>query len=140
MERWVVYAMASMVFAGFTSVIAKKGLAGISGELGLAVRTCFVFGLVLLFAAWSVGSAELRSLGRNNFLWLGLSGVTTAASWVFYYKAIKAGEVSTVALIDKGSFLVAVLMAWLVLGERITGRTLLGSALILAGLIVVARR
>jgi transporter family protein len=140
MDRWVAYALASMVFAGFTSVIAKKGLVNISSELGLGVRTCFVFCFVLMFAAWAVGSAELRSLGRNNYLWLGLSGVTTAASWVFYYKAIKLGEVSTVALIDKGSFLVAVLMAWLMLGERITGRTLLGSALILAGLVVVARR
>lgn len=140
MDRWVLYAIASMIFAGFTSVIAKKGLAGISGELGLAVRTWFVFGLVTLFAAWAGVSADLRLLTRNNLLWLGLSGVTTAASWVFYYKAIKEGEVSTVALIDKGSFLVAVLMAWLVLNERITGRTLLGSALILAGLVVVARR
>jgi transporter family protein len=66
--------------------------------------------------------------------------VTTALSWVFYYKAIKAGEVSTVALIDKGSFVVAVVLAWLVLGETITPRIIAGSALILAGLAIVARK
>ena len=60
--------------------------------------------------------------------------------WVFYYKALKLGEVSTVALIDKGSFLVAVFLAWLLLREQITPRVLVGSALILAGLIVVSRK
>jgi transporter family protein len=129
-----------MAFAGFTSVIAKKGLDGISGELGIAVRTCFVFAFVLVFAAFTVGVREAKALTRENVLWLALSAVTTTVSWIFYYKAIKDGRVSTVALIDKGSFLVAVLMAWLILGERVTGRVLLGSALILAGLIVVARR
>ncbi len=140
MERWVLFAIISMVFAGFTAVIAKHGLTGISGELGLAVRTCFVFALVLGFAALAVPRAELGELSANNFLWLGLSGVTTAASWVFYYKALKDGEVSTVALIDKGSFVVAVLGAWLILGERITPRVACGGLLILAGLLIVARR
>ena len=114
MERWVQYAFFSMVFAGFTSVIAKLGLAGISADLGLAIRTCFVFVFVLMFAGAVVPSGQWQTLGARNFLWLGLSGVTTALSWVFYYRAIKLGEVSTVALIDKGSVLVALLMsAWL---------------------------
>ena len=138
MERWVWYAVLSMVFAGFTSVIAKLGLTGISGDLGLAVRTCFVFVFVLLFAAAVVPGRELGMLTATNLLWLGLSGVTTALSWVFYYKAIKAGEVSTVALIDKGGVVVALLLAWLVLGETLNAAKALGGALILAGLVVIA--
>lgn len=140
MEKWVFFALVSMLFAGFTSVIAKLGLTGISGELGLTIRTCFVFCFVLAFAAFAVPTSELRLLSRHNFVWLAISGVTTAVSWVFYYKAIKQGEVSSVALIDKGSFIVAVLMAWMILGERISPRIVLGSALILAGLVVVSRR
>jgi transporter family protein len=140
MERWVLFAIISMVFAGFTSVIAKHGLTGISGELGLVVRTCFVFVLVLGFATFSVTRTELGQLTTSNFVWLGVSGLTTAASWVFYYKALKDGEVSTVALIDKGSFVVAVVGAWLILGERITPRVACGGLLILVGLFVVARR
>lgn len=139
MERWVIYAILSMVFAGVTAVIAKMGLAGISSELGLVVRTCFVFAFVLAFAAWAVAPSEARGLTGANYIWLGLSGATTAISWVFYYKAIHEGEVSTVALLDKGSFVVAVILAWMLLGERITGRTLLGGAMILAGLLVVAK-
>jgi transporter family protein len=140
MERWVIYAFVSMVFAGLTSVIAKQGLTGISGELGLAVRTCFVFVFVGIFAAFAVSRSELAGLTRSNYFWLGLSGVTTAVSWVFYYKALKLGEVSTVALIDKGSFVVAVVLAWLVLGEKVTVRTALASALVLAGLLIASRK
>jgi len=140
MERWIVFAVLSAVFAGCTSVIAKLGLSGISSELGLAVRTCFVFLFVLGFATVFVVPSELVNLTRSNLVWLALSGVTTTASWIFYYKALKMGQVSTVALIDKGSFLVAVLLAWVLLGEQPTSRTFLGSALILTGLLVVSRR
>jgi transporter family protein len=140
MERWIVYAIISMAFAGFTSVIAKLGLSGISSELGLTVRTGFVFAFVMMFAAWVVPGNEVQSLTWRNVAWLALSGVTTAISWVFYYKVIHTGEVSTVALIDKGSFLVAVVLAWLVLGERITPRVALGSGFILLGLVIVSRK
>lgn len=140
MERWVVYALLSMVFAGFTSVVAKQGLEGITSELGLMIRTCFVFVLIIAFAAVTVPISHLATLTPRNYWWLGLSGVTTAASWAFYYKALKVGEVSTIALIDKGSFVVAVLLAWLFLGERITPRIVGGSTLILTGLLVVSRK
>jgi bacterial/archaeal transporter family protein len=140
MERWVVFAMISMLFAGVTAVVAKHGLEGISAELGLALRTCFVFAFVIGFAVLIVPREQLGLLTRHNLFWLGLSGASTAVSWVFYYKALKDGEVSTVALIDKGSFVVAVLLAWLVLGERLTPRVIIGSLLILAGLLVVSRR
>ncbi|MBV9126848.1 MAG: EamA family transporter, partial [Verrucomicrobia bacterium] len=99
MKPWLVFAILSAVFAGFTSVIAKLGLTGISGELGLAVRTVFVFVLVFIFAVFAVPGRDWSALSAGNFWWLGLSGVTTSLSWIFYYKALKDGEVSTLALI-----------------------------------------
>ena len=140
MKPWVTYALVSMFFAGFTSVIAKVGLEGISGELGLVIRTAFVFLLVLSFAAAFVPTAEWGHLNRQNCLWLGISGVTTTLSWIFYYKALKTGEVSTIALIDKGSMVVAVALAALLLKEQITWKTLLGGALMVSGLLVIARK
>lgn len=139
MEKWIIYAFISMAFAGFTSVIAKMGLSGISADLGLAIRTCFVFGFVLLFAGFVVPASEWKLLTGRNLFWLGLSGVTTACSWVFYYRAIKQGEVSTVALIDKGSVVVALFLAWLMLGEPITANKIVGGGLIMGGLLVIAR-
>jgi len=128
-----------MAFAGFTSVIAKLGLTGISGDLGLAVRTCFVFVFILAFAAIVVPIQELQALNKRNIFWLAASAVTTAASWVFYYKAIKLGDVSTVALIDKGSVVIALLLAFWILGEVVTTAKLCGASLIVAGLLVIAR-
>ena len=140
MDRWISWAFISMFFAGFTSVIAKQGLVGISGELGLSIRTLFVCLFVALFACYSVSWEELRAVSRVNALWLGLSGVTTTCSWVFYYKALKAGDVATVALIDKGSVVVAMFLAWLLLKEVLTLRMLVGAALIVCGLLVISRR
>lgn len=127
-----------MAFAGFTSVIAKLGLAGISGDLGLAIRTCFVFVFVLLFAGVVVPAQELHALNWKNVLWLAASAVTTAGSWIFYYKAIKLGNVSTVALIDKGSVVIALLLSFWILHEAATLNKLLGGVLIVAGLVVIA--
>ena len=140
MKPWILYALVSMLFAGVTSVIAKLGLVGISGELGFTIRTCFVFVFVLAFAVLAVPGSQLSTLSRSNYLWLGLSGLTTAVSWLFYYKAIKDGEVSTVALIDKGSVVIAVLLAAVVLKEQITARTVAGAALMVAGLLIIARK
>lgn len=140
MERWVIYAFISMFFAGFTSVIAKQGLVGISAELGLTIRTIFVFCFVTLFAMMAVTTSELSLLRKENFIWLGLSGVTTALSWIFYYKALKLGDVATVALIDKGSVIVAIFLAWLILKEIITLRIILGACFMLLGLIIITKK
>jgi transporter family protein len=140
MDRWVIYAFISMFFAGFTSVIAKQGLVGISAELGLTIRTIFVFCFVTLFAILAVTTSELNLLRKENFIWLGLSGVTTALSWIFYYKALKLGDVATVALIDKGSVIVAIFLAWLILKEIITVRIILGAGLMLLGLIIITKK
>lgn len=139
MSRWVLYAFFSMFFAGFTSVIAKMGLQGISGDLGLVIRTCFVFVFVLGFGFAVVPGQDFQAVTRSNLIWLGASGATTALSWVFYYKAIKEGEVSTVALIDKGSVVVSLILAALILHEVLTPAKLLGGGLIVVGLLVIAR-
>ena len=139
-DLWVFYAFISMFFAGFTSVIAKQGLVGISAELGLTIRTIFVFFFVTLFAMMAVTSSELSLLRKENFIWLGLSGVTTALSWIFYYKALKLGDVATVALIDKGSVIVAIFLAWLILKEIITLRIILGACFMLLGLIIITKK
>jgi len=139
MNVWVVYAFVSMFFAGFTSVIAKKGLTDISGDLGLVIRTIFVFLFTIVFASLVVPQKDWGTLKPHNWIWLGASAVTTMLSWIFYYRAIKAGEVSTVALIDKGSVLVSVILSLWLLHESLTLPKLIGAALIVGGLVVIAR-
>lgn len=140
MDRWVWYALASMAFAGATSVIAKYGLEGVSADLGSAVRTAFVFAFMVAFAAAVVPGEDYAKLTARHYLFLALSAGTTAASWVCYYRAIQAGEVATVNVIDKGSVVVAVLLAWLLLGEKLSPRIVLGCGLMVAGLVVASRK
>lgn len=140
MERWIVFAIISACFAGFTSVIAKQGLVGISAELGLMIRTLFVCGFILIFAFFSSTSIDFKALQKVNYIWLGLSALTTAGSWIFYYKALKLGDVTTVALIDKGSVVIAILLAWWLLKEAITWRIACGAILIVAGLVVISKK
>jgi transporter family protein len=99
-----------------------------------------VFVFVLGFALFAVPPGQLAELTKNNFFWLGLSGVTTSLSWIFYYKALKDGEVSTIALIDKGSVVVAVILAYLLLKEQITWKMITGGSLMIAGIFIIARK
>ncbi len=142
MEPWKLYAFAAAVFAGLTSVIAKAGLTTLSGDLGLAVRTVFVFGFVLLNTWLWTGpaktSAALSAAGPRAILLLALSALTTTISWVCYYRAMKDGTVSYVSLVDKGSILVTLLLSVLLLGEPFTWRIAGGSTLILGGMLILA--
>jgi len=140
MKPWILHAFAAMLFAGVTAVIAKQGMVGISAELGITVRTVFVFFFIMVFVAFVVPLSEIKQLHQENLLWLALSALTTTISWIYYYKALKAGDVATVALIDKGSVLVAIILAWVFLKEVLTLRIVIGAAMIVAGLIVISRK
>lgn len=137
MQSWFVLALLSMFFAGLTSVIAKAGLKNVSGDTGLAIRTLMVFTLVWLNVLFFQPLRDFKNLTRPDIVFLLISGITTSLSWIFYYKAIKIGNVSQVALIDKGSILITLLLSVLFLGETPNWKTSLGAAMILGGLLVL---
>lgn len=142
MERWKIYAFAAAIFAGLTSVVAKAGLKTLGADVGLAVRTAFVFGFILLNTwLWTgIGktAAALQAASWRSIWLLALSGLTTTLSWVCYYRSMKEGTVTYVSLIDKGSILVTLALSMLLLGEPFTWRIAGGAALIIGGLIVLA--
>jgi transporter family protein len=137
MERWVIYAIISMLFAGLTSVLAKSGLKGISSDLGLAIRTAVVFILITLNVTVLTGVKDFSNLTKNNLIFLALSGLTTSLSWIFYYRAMKEGEVSMVASIDKASIVVTILLSFLILKEPMTPKLLMGAGFILVGMMIL---
>jgi transporter family protein len=137
MKTWILYAIISMVFAGLTSVIAKFGIKNVSGDAGLAIRTSMVFGLVWINAIAFRHVQQLSSLTRNDVLFLCLSGLTTTLSWIFYYRAMKIGEVSVVASIDKASVVITILLSFLFLKEPLTPKLLIGASLIVVGMLVL---
>lgn len=140
MPKWVLYSLISMLFAGFTAIVAKMGLKDISADLGLAVRTTFVFGLVLLNFLVFQNVRDVSQLNARTVGFLAVSGLATSLSWIFYYKAIQIGRVSDVALIDKGSIVITILLSVTLLREPVTPKLLVGGGLILVGLLVLVWR
>lgn len=131
-RRWLLLAVLAAVFAALTSVLAKVGVEGVNSNLATALRTC-----VVLVMSWGIvaGRGKLalaRSIDPRELGFICASGLATGASWLFYYYAIQVGQVSVVVQIDKLSILVSVAFARAVFGERLTPRSALGLALIVA--------
>ena len=126
-----------MFFAGVTSVIAKMGLKNVSSDTGLAVRTIVVFIFIWVNAIAFQSVKDFRNLTKTDILFLSISGITTSLSWIFYYKAIKIGDVSQVALIDKASIIITLLLSFLILNEQFTWKVAVGGTFILVGLLIL---
>lgn len=138
MEKWVIYAMVSMLFAGLTSVIAKFGMKDMNSDTALMIRTSVVFIFVVTNAfLFKDALHEVRKAARTDLLFLAFSGLTTTLSWIFYYRAMKLGPVSYVASIDKASIVVTILLSFILLKEPVTSKILLGAGLIVAGMLVL---
>jgi bacterial/archaeal transporter family protein len=140
MPTWVIYAIISMLFAGVTSVLAKYGLKEVSGDVALIVRTSFIFLIVWVNTFLFDDVKTLGLISRRSLIFLLLSGLTTSVSWIYYYRAIKIGQVSQVALIDKGSIIITLLLSFTILHETPSLKTLIGAGFVLVGLLVMIWR
>lgn len=126
-----------MIFAGLTSVIAKAGLKNVASDTGLAVRTSFVFFLIWLNILLFNNTKDFANLTKRDILLLAISGLTTSISWIFYYKAMKVGNVSEIALIDKGSIIITLALSFIFLNEQFTWKIVVGGLLIIAGILIL---
>lgn len=138
MERWIIYAIISMLFAGLTSVIAKFGMKNLSSDVALSIRTMVVFSIVTANAfLLNNALSEIKQAPKSNLIFLAISGITTSLSWIFYYRAMKEGQVSYVASIDKASIVVTLLLSFILLKEPMTAKVLAGAAFILTGMLIL---
>ena len=138
MERWVLYALLSMVFAGATSVLAKYGMKGLNSDAALMVRTFIVFILVAVNAlCFKNAYQQIKATSAANLLMLAVSGIATTLSWIFYYRAMKEGPVSYVAAIDKASIVITLILSFTLLREPMTPKILLGGGFILTGMLIL---
>jgi transporter family protein len=134
---WWIYALLSAVFAALTAVLAKVGIRGVDSNLATALRT-----VVILVLAWGIvyfrgGLEHVGTLTRANWLFIGLSGVATGLSWIFYFRALQLGKVSQVAPVDKLSVALAIVLSVVFLGEKLTLHAGIGAALIIIGTLVL---
>jgi len=140
MTSWVFWALLSAGFAALTAIFGKVGVEAIESDVATFLRTAvvlFVLGAILL------GTGEWQPLGsisRRTYLFLGLSGLATGASWLCYFRALKLGDAARVAPIDKLSVVLVAVFGVAFLGERLSTPNWLGVGLIAAGAVLVAYR
>lgn len=134
---WFVFAIGSAIFAALTSILAKIGIDGVNSNLATAIRTVVVvvmaWGMVFLTHAQS----GLSEISRKSWIFLILSGLATGASWMCYYKALQMGEASKVVPIDKLSVVITLVLAFVLLHEQFTAKSLIGCVLIGAGTLIM---
>ena len=135
---WLVWSLLSAVFAAFTAVLAKKGVAGVDSNLATAVRTSVVVVFTWLLAILTRTAAPFQHFTSKTWIFLALSGLGTGLSWLCYFRALQLGEASRVAPIDKLSVVFVILLATLFLGEKLTVGKGVGVVLIVAGAVAIA--
>jgi len=127
---WVAFALLSALFAALTSIFAKIGIEDINSNLATAIRT-----VVVLIMAWGIvfltgTQNEISNIGTKSWVFFILSGLATGLSWLFYYKALQIGEASKVVPIDKFSVVITMILAFIILKETITAKTIIGGIFI----------
>lgn len=137
-KGWLFYAAGSAVFAALQSILGKVGVQDMDSTLATALRT-----MVVLIFAWAIvlgkkEGGDWKKMTRRDAVLLVLSGITTGASWLCYYRALQTGRASVVVPIDKCSILFAVALSAIFLKEKQTRRSLLALALVVAGTFMIA--
>lgn len=137
MSAWFQYALLSAVFAALTAIFAKIGLENIDSDLATLVRTLVITVVLTGFVCFTGKWSNPLALSPKTWLFLVLSGLATGASWVCYFRALKVGDASKVAPVDKLSLVLVAVFAVLFLGERPGLREWLGIALVGAGVVIL---
>ena len=135
---WFFWALLSAVFAALTAIFAKVGLEGINSDLATLVRTAVIIVVLAAFVYATGKWSNPLELSSKTWLFLVLSGLATGASWVCYFRALKIGDASKVAPVDKLSLLLVVVFAFVFLDERPSVREWTGILMIGAGVLVLA--
>lgn len=134
---WQFWALLSAVFAALTAIFAKIGVENINSDFATFIRTVVILFALVAFLSITAQWQPWSQVSPRSLLFLVLSGLATGASWLCYFRALKIGDAARVAPVDKLSVAFVVLFAVIFLGERLSGFSALGVALIIAGAVLV---
>ncbi|WP_165186645.1 EamA family transporter [Caulobacter soli] len=137
---WPMWALMSAAFAALTAILAKVGVSQINSDLATFVRTVVILIALAIFVTATGQWQAPSEVTRRSWLFLGLSGLATGASWVCYFRALKIGDAARVAPVDKLSVVLVAVFGAAFLGERLSPANWAGVALIAAGVLLVTLR
>ncbi len=138
LTSWQFWALLSAVFAALTAIFAKVGIENINSDFATLIRTvvilCVIGGIVLVTHQYQ----SLSTISAKSLFFLVLSGLATGASWLCYFRALKLGNASQVAPVDKLSVVLVAIFGVIFLSEKLSAVNWSGIALITAGALLVA--
>jgi transporter family protein len=137
---WLFYALLSSVSAAGVAILGKIGLQNVDSTLATTLRA-IVMAILLIVASLSLGKlngVSVSALASRDWLFIVLAGVAGAASWLFYFLALKMGQVNSVVVIDRLSVVFVVILSAIFLGQALTWKTAVGVVLMVAGALLVA--
>ncbi|ENA33352.1 MULTISPECIES: EamA family transporter [Pseudomonas] len=137
-SSWLFWALLSAVFAALTAIFGKIGVAQVNSDFATLLRTGVVFLSLVLIVYATRQYQPLSSISPKSYLFLVLSGLATGASWICYFRALKMGNASLVAPVDKLSVVLVALFGVLLLGEKLTLRQWCGIGAIGFGVVLLA--
>ena len=133
---WVTYAILSAFFASLVAIFGKIGIAGVSSNLAVAVRTVIIVGFAWAIVLFEGVAPQLKTWSTKTWIFIVLSALATGLSWMFYYRALQLGQASRVAPIDKLSVALTIILAFIFLGDKPGLGNILGGLLVTAGILV----
>ena len=136
-KGWLFYAILSAVFASLTSILGKVGIEGVESNLGTAIRTVVVIVMSFIMVSVTGKVKDIKKIDKKELAFILLSGLSTGASWLFYYRALQDGEASIVVPIDKLSILVTIAFSYFVFEEKLGKKAFIGLVLIVVGTLVL---
>jgi transporter family protein len=137
---WQVLAILSAVCAALSAIFAKLGVATLNPDLATFIRTLIIIAVLAGFLSLTGQWQSVDGLTPYAWFILGLSALASGASWIFYFRALQAGDAARVAPLDKMSLVFVALFATAFLGEKLSALNWLGIALVTGGVALVALR
>ena len=125
---WQAWAVLSAIFAALTAIFAKVGVENVNSDFATFIRTFVIIGCLAAFLAATGQFQSLGTISTKTYVFLVLSGLATGASWVCYFRALKLGNASRVAPIDKLSVVLVAVFGVGFLGETLSAVNWLGIA------------
>ena len=130
---YILFAILSAIFAALTAILSKIGVSAVNSNLATAIRTTVVLLMAWIMVFMAGVQTGITQISKKSLLFLILSGLTTGASWICYYKALQLGATSKVVAIDKFSVVITLVLAFIILREQISIKSIIGAVLITSG-------
>lgn len=134
---WLVLAILDAFFAALVAIFAKVGLQGVDSNVATAVRAIIMSVFIVGFVVAMGKGPQLTQLTGKDMIFIVLSGISGAVSWLLYFAALKLADASKVAPIDRASVLFVLVLSALILGEKITLKTAMAGVLIFIGVLLL---